>query len=149
MPTNPAQAPTVPAHVLPHRTPAQLLAVARRGLAEATQTRPDGLRYAAAHLAALRAAAAVLAARARPAPTRRHRVTSVWVLLSGVAPEMDEWARFFALGAGKRAAAEAGIPRVVTAREADDLLRSAEQFVTVVETTLGVAHQPALDGLAA
>lgn len=57
MPTNPAQAPTVPAHVLPHRTPAQLLAVARRGLAEAAQTRPDGLRYAAAHLAALRAAA--------------------------------------------------------------------------------------------
>ncbi|MEU2662431.1 SAV_6107 family HEPN domain-containing protein [Micromonospora sp. DT46] len=149
MPTNPAQAPTVPAHVLPHRTPAQLLAVARRGLAEAAQTRPDGLRYAAAHLAALRAAAAVLAARARPAPTRRHRVTSVWILLSGVAPELDEWARFFALGAGKRAAAEAGIPRVVTAREADDLLRSAEQFVTVVEAALGVAHQPALDGLAA
>ncbi|MGN9765114.1 SAV_6107 family HEPN domain-containing protein [Micromonospora sp. SD12] len=149
MPTNPAQAPTVPAHVLPHRTPAQLLAVARRGLAEAAQTRPDGLRYAAAHLAALRAAAAVLAARARPAPARRHRVTSVWVLLSGVAPELDEWARFFALGAGKRAAAEAGIPRVVTVREADDLLRSAEQFVTVVEDALGVAHQPALDGLAA
>ncbi|WP_433386659.1 SAV_6107 family HEPN domain-containing protein [Micromonospora sp. KLBMP9576] len=149
MPTNPAQAPTVPAHVLPHRTPTQLLAVARHGLAEAAQTRPDGLRYAAAHLAALRAAAAVLAARARPSSTRRNRVTNVWVLLSGVAPELDEWARFFALGAGKRAAAEAGIPRVVTAREADDLLRSAEQFVTVVETALGVAHQPALDGLAA
>ncbi|KAB1102900.1 chromosome segregation protein SMC, partial [Micromonospora aurantiaca] len=31
MPTSPAQAPTVPAHVLPHRTPAQLLAVARDG----------------------------------------------------------------------------------------------------------------------
>ncbi|TDC68677.1 chromosome segregation protein SMC, partial [Micromonospora sp. KC606] len=57
MPTQPAQAPTVPAHVLPHRTPAQLLAMARRGLAEAAQTRPDGLRYATAHLAALRAAA--------------------------------------------------------------------------------------------
>lgn len=39
--------------------------------------------------------------------------------------------------------------RVVSAREADDLLRAAEQFVTVVETALGVAHQPALDGLAA
>ncbi|PZF91231.1 SAV_6107 family HEPN domain-containing protein, partial [Micromonospora deserti] len=76
-------------------------------------------------------------------------ITSVWVLLSGVAPELDEWARFFALGAGKRAAAEAGIPRVVTAREADDLLRAAEQFVTVVETALGVVHQPSLDGLAA
>ncbi|WP_428964438.1 SAV_6107 family HEPN domain-containing protein [Micromonospora fluostatini] len=149
MPTSPAQAPTVPAHALPHRTPTQLLAVARRGLIEAAQTRPDGLRYAAAHLAALRAAAAVLAARARPAPTRRGRITSVWVLLSGVAPEFDEWARFFAAAAGKRAAAEAGIPRVVSSREADDLLRAAEQFVTVVEGALGLAHQPAFDGLAA
>ncbi|MBM0279460.1 chromosome segregation protein SMC, partial [Micromonospora sp. STR1s_6] len=41
MATNPAQAPTVPAHVLPHRTPAQLLTLARRGLVEAGQTRPD------------------------------------------------------------------------------------------------------------
>ncbi|NYF54287.1 SAV_6107 family HEPN domain-containing protein [Micromonospora purpureochromogenes] len=149
MPTNPAQAPTVPAHVLPHRTPAQLLAVARIGLSEAAQTRPDGLRYAAAHLAALRAAAALLAARARPAPARRHRITSVWVLLSTVAPELDEWSAYFAAGAGKRAAAEAGIPRVVSAREANDLLRAAEQFVSVVETALGLAHQPTLDGLAA
>ncbi|MBW4702375.1 MULTISPECIES: SAV_6107 family HEPN domain-containing protein [unclassified Micromonospora] len=149
MPTNPAQAPTVPAHVLPHRTPTQLLTVARHGLAEAAQTRPDGLRYAAAHLAALRAAAALLAARARPAPARRRRITSVWVLLAGVAPELDEWSRYFAAAAGKRAAAEAGIPRVVNAREADDLLRAAEQFVTVVEQALGVTHQPALDGLAA
>ena len=149
MTTSPAQAPTVPAHVLPHRTPAQLLAIARNGLAEAAQTRPDGLRYAAAHLAALRAAAAMLAARARPSPTRRNRITSVWALLVMVAPELDEWATYFAAGATKRAAAEAGIPRVVTAREADDLLRAAEQFVAVVEVALGIAHQPSLDGLAA
>jgi hypothetical protein len=149
MTTSPAQAPTVPAHVLPHRTPAQLLAIARNGLAEAAQTRPDGLRYAAAHLAALRAAAAMLAARARPSPTRRNRITSVWELLVMVAPELDEWAAYFAAGATKRAAAEAGIPRVVTAREADDLLRAAEQFVAVVEVALGIAHQPSLDGLAA
>lgn len=149
MPTSPAQAPTVPAHVLPHRTPAQLLVIARQGLAEAAQTRPDGLRYAGAHLAALRAAAAMLAARARPAPTRRNRITSVWTLLVMVAPELGEWATFFAAGATKRAAAEAGIPRVVSGREADDLLRAAEQFVAVVEVALGVAHQPVLDGLAA
>ncbi|HEX5199548.1 MAG TPA: SAV_6107 family HEPN domain-containing protein [Actinoplanes sp.] len=140
-----AEAPTVPAHMLPHRTPAQLLAIARQGLAEAALTRPDGLRYAAAHLAALRAAAAVLAARARPAaPTRRSRVTSVWSLLVLVAPEFTDWASYFALGATKRAAAEAGIPRVVTSREADDLLRAAEQFVAVVESSLGVAYQPPL-----
>lgn len=149
MPTSPAQAPTVPAHMLPHRTPAQLLLIARRGLVEAAQTRPDGLRYAAAHLSALRTAAAMLAARARPAPGRRQRVASVWALLVAVAPELGEWASYFAVGATKRAAAEAGIPRVVTAREADDLLRAAEQFVTVVEDTLGVVHQPAIDGPAA
>ena len=66
-----------------------------------------------------------------------------------VAPELGEWANYFATGASKRAAAEAGIPRVVSPREADDLLRAAEQFVTVIEAALGVAHQPALDGIAA
>lgn len=145
MPTSTAQAPTVPAHVLPHRTPVELLVLARRGLDEAAQTRADGLRYAAAHLAALRAAAAVLAARAQPTPSRRNRVTNVWTLLIMVAPELREWATYFAAGASKRAAAQAGIPRVVTAREADDLLRAAEQFVAVIEVALGVAHQPTLD----
>jgi hypothetical protein len=142
-----AETPTVPAHMLPHRTPAQLMAIARQGLDEAARTRPDGLRYAAAHLAALRAAAAVLAARARPAApsTRRSRMTSVWSLLVLVAPEFGDWASYFALGAGKRAAAEAGIPRVVSPREADDLLRAAEQFVAVVGSSLGFAHhQPPL-----
>ncbi|TDC67769.1 chromosome segregation protein SMC, partial [Micromonospora sp. KC606] len=84
-----------------------------------------------------------------PTPTRRHRITSVWVLLATVAPELDEWAAYFAASAGRRAAAEAGIPRVVSAREADDLIRAAEQFVAVVETALGLAHQPTLDGRAA
>ena len=98
MPT--VQKPTVPAHLLPHRTPAQLLELARQGLAEAARIRPDGLRYATAHLAALRAAAAVLAARARPAPGRGNRVTSVWILLAMVAPELREWANFFAAALG-------------------------------------------------
>lgn len=133
----------VPAHLLPHRTPAQLLALARQGLADAAQTRSDGLRYAAAHLAALRAASAMVAARSQPTRTR-SRVTSVWALLAVVAPEFDEWATYFAGGASKRAAAEAGIPRAVTATEADDLVRAANQFVAVIETALGVAPSPAL-----
>ncbi|HEV7898980.1 MAG TPA: SAV_6107 family HEPN domain-containing protein [Planosporangium sp.] len=136
----------VPAHALPHRTPRELISLARQGLEEAAETRKDGLRYASAHLAALRAAAAVLAARARPAPGRRSRLTSVWSLLVMVAPELSEWASFFAAGASKRAAAEAGIPRVVTAREADDLIRSAEQFIAIVEVSLGLSYQPLLDG---
>jgi SAV_6107-like HEPN len=138
----------IPVHAFPHRTPRELVALARRGLDEAAVIRADGLRYATAHLAALRAAAAVLAARATPAPGRRSRLTNVWSLLVLVAPELSEWAAFFAATAAKRAAAEAGIPRVVTAREADDLLRSAEQFIAVVEVALGLSYQPVLEGLA-
>lgn len=130
--------PGIPAHAFPHRTPLELLAVARRGLAEAEEQHVDGLRYAAAHLAALRAAAAVLAMRARPAPARRSRPASVWTLLAVVAPELGEWAAYFASGAAKRAAAEAGIRHVVSTREADDLLRGALAFVAVVERTLGL-----------
>jgi len=127
-----------------------LLALARRGLGEAALTERPGERYAAAHLAALRVAAAVLAARARPvdAATRR-RPRSAWTLLPEVAPELGEWAAFFAAGAGKRAAAEAGLARAVTAREADDLLRDAETFLGLVETTLGLPHQVALPSASA
>ena len=111
-----------------------LLRLAHEGLREAAaSTSPSG-RYAAAHLSALRSAAAVLATRAHGA--QRARPTSAWVLLSRVAPELSEWAQFFAAGAEKRAAAEAGLSGVVTPREADDLLRDAEAFLSVVETTL-------------
>ena len=149
MPSAPSELPSVPAHAYPHRTPSQLLVLARRGLDEAAENRVDGLRYAAAHLAALRAAAAVVAARAKPVPTRRSKLTSVWDLLSFVAPDLSEWALFFTASAGKRAAAEAGIPRVVTRREADDLLRAATSFVSVVELALGLRLPGLLDELVA
>jgi len=123
-----------------------LLALARSGLGEAALAQDPPHRYAAAHLAALRAAAAVVAAKARPAERTgpRGRPVSVWVLLARVAPEMAEWAQFFAAGARKRAAAEAGLAGQVSAREADDLLRDAETFLAVAETTLMVDHQEAL-----
>jgi len=130
--------PMVPEHMLPHRTPAQLLTIARQGLADAERTTGDGLRYAAAHLAALRAAAAILAARAEPVRRPRERVSSVWVLLPQVAPEFADWASFFANTGTKRAAAEAGIPRVVTAAEADRMVEAAGQFVHTVASALGI-----------
>ena len=129
---------SAPAPGLPAGT---LLALSRRGLVEACTAATPGERYAAAHLAALRAAAAVLACRARPASGRRGRPTSAWVLLADVAPELAEWASFFAAGARKRAAAEAGLPSAVTAREADDLVREAETFLGVVESSLGLSGQ--------
>ncbi len=137
--------------VLPAST---LLALSRQGLAEAGATTAPGQRYALSHLAALRAAAAVLSCRARPTGpagatgsagatgpvgatgAKRGRPRSAWVLLCSVAPELTEWAEFFAAGARKRAAAEAGLTGVVTPREADDLLRDAQAFLSVVETTL-------------
>lgn len=117
-----------------------LLHQARRGLQEATTLKLPAERYATAHLAALRGAAAVLAAKTRPTDgrLRRRRPTSAWVLLTEVSPELSEWAAFFAAGAGKRAAAEAGVLRAVTGREADDLIRDAGTFLALVETTLGL-----------
>lgn len=115
---------------------ATLLELSHRGLAEAAATLAPTERYALSHLAALRAAAAVLSCRAVPAAPQRGRPKSAWVLLAAVAPELTEWAQFFAAGARKRAAAEAGMSGVVTPREADDLLRDAQAFLSVVETTL-------------
>ena len=127
---------------------------ARGGLSEAAATASAGERYAAAHLAALRAGAAVLAARSRPVrASRRGRGRSrgprnVWVDLAQVAPELAEWAEYFAAGASKRAAAQAGIPRAVTAREADDMLRDADSFLGLVCSLLGLPYQQPLSGAA-
>ncbi len=129
-------------HVLPATTHSYL-ARAAESLSEAIAATDVPTRYACAHVAALRAAAALLAARAHPTPARRRRQKNAWVLLTDVAPELEEWARFFAAGAGKRAAAEAGSTRAVSDREADDLVRDADRFLGVVEQALGlVPHQP-------
>src|SRR5580692_1221093 len=134
----------VPAHrVSP--TVLSLLETARRGLAEAGAEGDPGTRYICAHLAALRAAAAIVAARGEPGTgTRRRRPRSVWELLPQVEPALAEWAAFFAASAAKRAAAEAGLPRAATAREAEDLLRDAGTFLSVAERALGVDSQPML-----
>ena len=122
-----------------------LLQTARRGLAEADAEGDPGTRYICAHLAALRAAAAIVAARGEPGTGgRRRRPRSVWELLPQVEPALAEWAAFFAASAAKRAAAEAGLPRAATAREAEDLLSDAETFLSVAERALGVDSQPTL-----
>lgn len=123
------------AHALPNLSPAELMTLARNGLAEAAHLDQPAARYAAAHLAALRAAGAVLAVRARPAPVGRRRLTSVWVVLTIVAPELGEWAAFWAAGAAKRSAAEAGIGPV-TAEDADRLHGNATTWITVVEEAI-------------
>jgi hypothetical protein len=116
---------------------------AAESLREAIVSTDVPQRYALAHVAALRATAAVLAARATPMVSTRRRQKNAWVLLTEVAPEFAEWAVFFSSGAQKRAAAEAGSRRAVTEREADDLVRDADHFLALVESSLGLtSHAP-------
>lgn len=144
-PAGPGRDGTLP---MPTRVPAaalSLLRTARQGLAEAEAEADAGTRYIGAHLAALRAAAAIVAARGEPGTgARRRRPRSVWELLPQVEPALAEWAAFFAASAAKRAAAEAGLPRAASAREADDLLRDASTFLMVAERALGVEGEPML-----
>ncbi|MFB7915052.1 SAV_6107 family HEPN domain-containing protein [Streptomyces sp. NPDC056061] len=142
----PAPSLTGPAHdvhPVPRRTAApraalDLLALARAGLDEAAGLDVPNERYATAHLAALRTAAAVLAARARPEipGRRRERIRSAWEVLPEIAPELTEWSALFASGAARRARAEAGIPGAAGTRDADDLLRDAAMFLRLVERML-------------
>jgi hypothetical protein len=121
-----------------------LLAQAQHGLDEAVTLQTANERYATAHLAALRTAAAVLAVRGRPEPTARRRraIRSAWEVLPEAAPELAEWSALFASGAGRRGRAEAGIKGAVSWREADDLVRETGVFLRLVERML--VTQPAL-----
>ena len=115
-----------------------LLSSALRSLDDAIVASRSSDKYIAAHLAALRAAAALLAAHTQP---HNRRPTSAWTLVAKVSPDLAEWAGFFAAGASKRAAAQAGVTGIVTDREADDLVREAHQFIDLVSLKLGVSRQ--------
>ncbi|WP_107115044.1 SAV_6107 family HEPN domain-containing protein [Streptomyces changanensis] len=132
-------------HPVPRRSPAppaalDLLAQAHAGLAEARTLADPNERYATAHLAALRTAAAVLAVRGRPEtdPRRRRPIRTAWEILTETAPELAEWSALFASGADRRARAEAGIRGAATARDADDLVRDVGMFLRLVERLLGL-----------
>jgi hypothetical protein len=61
---------------------------------------------------------------------------SVWTLLASVAPELREWAAFFASCSATRASVQAGITRAVTPRSADDLVRQVDQFLDLVSRAI-------------
>jgi len=117
-------------------TSLDLLDRSRGSLLTACRTGDAGERYVEAHLGALRAAAALLAARS--SSSGRSRPCSVWEVLPRIAPELSEWATFFAGTARQRAAVERGGP--LSARESDDLLRQSEIFLEIVQDLLGVPH---------
>ena len=111
---------------------------ARSSLAEAELARRPSDRYLAAHLAALRVVAIVLSHRA-PSTIGRStgRPQNAWRMLAEVAPELAEWAAFFAATQGKRDAIRAGATSIVSAREADDLVIDARAFLRLVERAVG------------
>jgi hypothetical protein len=117
------------------------LTQARSALAAAAAAETSGERFCLAHLAALRTAAAIFAERGRPAATRR-KLISAWVLVETVAPEFADWAAYFAAAAPARAAVEAGAMSAVSARDADDQLRAAEEFLALVGSSLGLLAAP-------
>lgn len=111
-----------------------LLERSRLTLESACRTSDASERYRDAHLGALRAAAALVAARTIPSPRSRPR--SVWSVLPGLAPELGEWAAFFAACSAQRSVIDRG--GRVSVREADDLLRQGEMFLEIVQDVLGV-----------
>jgi hypothetical protein len=119
---------------------AEALALLARADAEllAGQFAPETSdRFVHAHLAAIRAAAAVLAVRGRPG--RRSAARTVWEMLTRVAPELETWAAFFAGAAALRSRVEAGRRDLVTDDRAESALAAAEDFRDAVEVVLGAA----------
>lgn len=119
---------------------AGLLESAVRDLSDASASPDAGERYVHAHLAALRAAAALVVVRSgQERLPRRARLRSVWELLAVTVPEFAGQARSFAAGAHKREAAGAGLPHAVTSQEADVLLGEAK---TLLEAAQAAAGEP-------
>ena len=89
-----------------------------------------------AHLAALRAGAAVLEVTGRP--VRRPQPRTVWEMVSLVEPSLAERCAFFAAGAALRAAVESGRGEVEPAR-AEITLAAAEDFADAVRAVIDPA----------
>jgi hypothetical protein len=64
------------------------------------------------------------------------------VLVESVAPELTDWAAYFAGTARMRDEVEAGVVSVVSDRDAEDQFRAAEQFLVLVERSLGFLATP-------
>ena len=120
------------------RAPRALLDRADRLLMDAVGEEDPRERFQVAYLAALRGAAAVLAATVATRPAR-ERSRSAWVLLAGAAPEFVMWADYFADHSATRAALEAGLSREITDLQADAFYTRVGAFLHDVEDLLGEA----------
>lgn len=112
-----------------------LLRTAVIALDDAYQAPTAADRYVAAHVAALRAGAALLATRAKP--SRSSRIRSVWQMVPAIAPELQEWCAYFEVIGRRRIFVEIG-REYVSQRQADDLMRDAEAFTEQIAGILEV-----------
>lgn len=115
---------------LPHGVQAQLQRSEAELLAAQFSSEPWE-RFSHAHLAALRAAAALVQLRGRPGGRGAPR--AVWEMLQLVEPGLSRWASYFADGAALRAAVESGRFDEVGPDRADEALAAAEDFVDGVQ----------------
>lgn len=112
---------------------ADLLARSEGELVAATVASDPADAFVHAHLAAVRAGAALLAVRGRPGP--RSGARTVWDMVLRVAPELAEYTAFFAANAATRQAVEARRASV-SAERVTRVLAVAEQFGDAVRALL-------------
>lgn len=106
----------------------ELLTQAWRAIAEAQVASTATERFERASVAAVRAASAVVAG--CPGKVQGARPQSIWTLVVRCAPELREWADFFAAATRTCVALRSsGVASGgITERLADDLLRDADRF---------------------
>lgn len=99
-----------------------------------------------AHMAALRAAAAVVALAPVPASgsRRRRAVRSVWEQLAEAGPQWEAWAAFFAAGAPIRAAIDSDRDVELTAEQLGRTVAAASDFVALATDRVEHEDTPAL-----
>src|SRR3954452_9101943 len=110
--------------------PARVLDLLARADAEllAAQFSPEPWEQLShAHLAALRAGAAVVASRGTP--SGRGAPRTVWGMLGVVAPELSSWSTYFADAASLRSAVDAGRFELVGPQRGEEAVCAAEDFV--------------------
>lgn len=112
-----------------------LLRTAVAALDDAHHGQDPAERYVAAHIAALRAGAALLAASAKP--SRSARIRSVWQMLPPIAPELQQSCDYFDAIGKRRIFVEIGA-EPVAAQQADDLARDAQVFCERIAAILGL-----------
>jgi hypothetical protein len=108
-----------------------------KDLDHAAHAKSHNATYTLAHLAAVRAAGALISVKIPPEQAARMiRPASPWDLLPRIAPDLAEHAQFFKAGTALRTQAEHGKRNAVTAEQAEEMLSQALQFTETIEGML-------------